>query len=452
MSGDDDVGRLRVPPHSHEAEQGLIGSVLIDNAAFDRVADLISGEHFYRLEHRTIWSTLSAQIMKHRTADVLTVFDAGGHDMAYLVALSQCVPSAANAQRYARIVYGHWRERKLIELGDAMCTDAYAAPESGPIEERIDEAVTKLLAVSAARDEREPRPVTEILGPWCDRLNDAASGNGELGILTGLKAIDRLTAGGMRRGELWVIGARPSMGKSAMALTISRNVAQQRRVLFLSQEDSADTLVSRLVASAGRVNLAHLRNPVGAPDDMWSGVADGVDQLRPLDMLVDDQAGLTLMDVRRKIQQAKRRGGVDLVVVDYLQLMQGKAETRNRELGDIANGLKTAAKDFAVCIVLLSQLNRKADERSGPPQMSDLRESGDIEGAADFIGLLYREWMRKPTEENKHFAELNVCKQKNGPTDTVRLFFDGRHQLFGDWEGPRPRPGVVRPDSGGDLG
>lgn len=442
---------LRVPPHNHEAEQALLGSVLLDNAAFDRVSDIVSAEHFYRVEHREIWSVLVRQIMSHRTADALTVFDALGRDLEYLTALTSSVSSSRSARRYAEIVNEHWRERRLITIGDEIVGDAYNAPDSGTCAERVDKAVTALLGVSAANDLREPRSIDQILGPWVDRLNDAASSEVELGIATGLRNLDKLTSGGMRRGELWVVGARPSMGKSALSLTIARNVAQRHRVLFLSQEDSEDMLVSRLVASAGRVNLADLRNPRHAPQEAWSGVTEGVEQLTPLHLSIDDQAGLTLMDVRRKIQQAKRRGGVDLVVVDYLQLMQGKAETRNRELGDIANGLKTAAKDFDITILLLSQLSRKADERSGPPQMSDLRESGDIEGAADFIGMLFREWMRKPSEENRHFAELNVCKQKNGPTDTVRLHFDGRHQLFTDWEGPRPRAGTGR-SSGADGG
>lgn len=451
MHADFEAVGLRTPPHSTDAEQALIASVLMDNGAFDRVCDVVSAEQFYRSEHRELWSLMAEQIMLHRTVDVVTVLERNRFDAGYVAALSQCVPSSRNARRYAELVRERWRERRLIEIGDGICTDAYNTPASGPTEERIDKAVTDLLQVGMAHDAREPLALGEMLEPWLQQLSAAASGEEEPGIQTGLRALDKLTAGGMRRGELWVIGARPSMGKSAMALTIARNVARHRRVLFLSQEDSRGMLVSRLVASAGKVNLADLRNPLHAPDSMWGGVAGGVDDLRPLDLLVDDQAGLTLMDVRRKVQQAKRRGGVDVVLVDYLQLMQGKAETRNRELGDIANGLKTAAKEFDVCIVLLSQLNRKADERSGAPQMSDLRESGDIEGAADFIGLLYREWMRKPSDENRHFAELNVCKQKNGPTDTVRMYFDGRYQFFGDWDGPRPRAGVARADGDGGM-
>jgi len=319
----------------------------------------------------------------------------------------------------------------------------------GSVAERVDGAVTELLRLADQAQPQEPQSLDQMIAPWMDHLSEVAAGNIKPAMPTGLIDLDRLTGGGIWRGDLWVIGARPSMGKSAMSLTIARNMARNYSVLFLTQEDSVRTLVSRLVASAGRVNLAHLRNPHGAPDEMWEGVTMGVESLRSLNLRVDDQSSLRLLDVRRKIQQVKRRHGLDMVVVDYLQLMVGEAETRNRELGDIANGLKATAKDFNIGIVLLSQLSRKADERSGPPQMSDLRESGDIEGAADFIGMLYREWMRKPTDENKHYAELHVCKQKNGPTDTLSLHFDGAYQRFDNWDGPKPwRAAPVRGSKG----
>lgn len=194
-------------------------------------------------------------------------------------------------------------------------------------------------------------------------------------------------------------------------------------------------LTARHVAAAGRVNLAHLRNPRTAPQAMWSGVAEAVTELSPLRIAMDDQASLKMSDVRRKIQQVRRRHGeLSLVVIDYLQLMEGEGDNRNQALGMLANGLKRAAKEFNCWIVLLSQLNREADKRAGPPQMSDLRDSGDIEGAADLIGLLHRQYVRTKKEELKYLAELHVCKHKNGRTDTLKLFFDGAVQRFGDWD------------------
>jgi replicative DNA helicase len=303
----------------------------------------------------------------------------------------------------------------------------------------VDRAVTDLLHLADAGQRDEPAELDGLLTTWLDDLSEMQQSGTTPAVPTGLADLDRLTAGGIWDGELWCIGSRPSMGKSALKNTILRNIGRDHDVLDFSMEDSSRTVISRHVAALGRVNLRHLRNPIGAPDDIWAGVAEGTDRLRRLRIRIDDQAALTLMDVRRKIQQVKRRApALRAVFVDYLQLMQGDAESRNRELGDIANGLKAAAKDFGLGIVLLSQLNRKADERSGPPQMSDLRESGDIEGAADVIGMLYREHMRRPTDENKHYAELHVCKNKNGPTDTLSLHFDGAHQTFGNWAGPRP--------------
>jgi replicative DNA helicase len=431
------------PPHNSEAEQGVLAVLLMDNAAYERVGDLLAERHFYHRDHGAIYGTIARLINANKPADVLTVFDAGGHDLPYLTTLVQSYASSANARRYAEIIVERSRERDLLQIAGALRAEAVSG-ECGSVSERVDKVVTALLKLADQTQAQEPRGMDEVLAPWLDHLNDVASGNARPGMQTGLIDLDRLTSGGIWRGELWVIGARPSMGKSAMSLTIARNMAREYSVLFLTQEDSQRTLVSRMVASAGRVNLADLRNPYGKPNEMWAGVTEGVDALRQLNLRIDDQASLRLLDVRRKIQQVKRKHGLDVVMIDYLQLMVGDAETRNRELGDIANGLKAAAKDFNVGIVLLSQLSRKADERSGPPQMSDLRESGDIEGAADLIGMLYREHMRRPTEENKHYAELHVCKQKNGPTDTLSLHFDGAYQRFAAWDGPKPwRPAAT---------
>jgi replicative DNA helicase len=220
---------------------------------------------------------------------------------------------------------------------------------------------------------------------------------------------------------------------------------------MLTQEDSLNSLTARQVAAAGRVNLADLRNPRNAPQSMWEGVSEGIDALGKLQIAMDDQAALSIMDVRRKIQQVKRRRKkLDLVIIDYLQLMEGDGDNRNQELGKIANGLKRAAKEFGVWIILLSQLNRESDKRaSGMPQMSDLRDSGDIEGAADLIGLLHREHRRTPTEANKMHAELLVVKHKNGPTDTLNFSFDGAYQRFSDWEGPPPMKALSKQRGGG---
>ncbi len=445
---DDTAARLRKPPHSVEAEESVLGALLMDNAALDRVADLLRPQAFYGPARAAIYETIVRLVMAGKVADVVTVFEAGGHELAYLNGLAQSVPSSANARRYAEIVLERWLERRLVAAGDAIAASGINA-QGQDVAVRVDRGVSALMALVDEHSRQEPSDLAALLGPWVDQVSDMAQHGRSPAVPTGLADLDRLTAGGVWPGELWVIGARPSMGKSALSLTLARNMAANYSALFLSQEDSLRTLVSRLVAAAGGVNLADLRRPDAAPDSMWGGLSEGVEALNRLNLRIDDQPSLGLLDVRRKIQQVKRRHGLSVVFVDYLQLMQGDGETRNRELGDIANGLKGAAKEFEVGIVLLSQLSRKADERSGPPQMSDLRESGDIEGAADVIGMLHREHMRKPTEDNKHYAELHVCKNKNGPTDTLSLYFDGARQRFGNWSGAKPFSPRARAASGG---
>lgn len=427
---------LRVPPHDALAEQSLLGSLLIDNACWELVGDKVTAEDFYTYDHREIYSTINRLIVASKPADAVTVLAAGKHDEEYIGALSQCVPSARNAAQYALIVRRHSVLRRVIALADKTASEAF---QKGTEPQRlIDAAVTELLALQQASQSSEPEPLDALLPPFIDGLQDLANGKNPA-VETGFADLDRLTAGGGRPGELWVIGARPSMGKTALVLNLSRTIGANHGVLVLTQEDSKNSQVARFVAMAGAINLSRVRRPNAKDDEAWSRMSDGIELLAPLRISLDDQTGLGLADVRRKVQQVKRRdAGLKLVIVDYLQLMEGEGDNRNQMLGHVANGLKRSAKELGVWIVLLSQLNREADKRSGPPQMADLRDSGDIEGAADLIGLLHREWRRKPTEDNKHWAQLHVAKNKNGPTDTINLYFDGETQRFGNWEGPAP--------------
>lgn len=419
-----------------EAEQALLGAVLMDNTAFERAGALVEPADFYAADHGAIWQTVQRLIGAGKPADVITVYEAGKHDLPYLNALAQLVASAAAAAAYARIVREHKLRREAMRIAAAAVERACKAEADDPPSRLIDDTITALLALQQRGATQEPRPMRELTGEFLDDLQARADGQVHA-ISTGLADLDRLTAEGGRPGELWVIGARPSMGKTAFVLSLCRHVGAGHQVLVLTQEDSLLALTARYVAAAGRVNLADIRNPRAAPASMWQGVAGAVDEVSTLRVDMDDQVGLSLADVRRKIQQTQRRhGALSLVVVDYLQLMQGDGDNRNQMLGLIANGLKLAAKQFGVWIVLVSQLSREADRVAGPPQIGHLRDSGDIEGAADLIGMLYRECMRKPmTDDNRHLAELHVCKQKNGPTGTVRLWFDGATQRFGNWRG-----------------
>jgi replicative DNA helicase len=312
----------------------------------------------------------------------------------------------------------------------------------------IEAGLGALLELQSGNRNDEPQPLRDVALRALEDLQARADGATDC-IDTGLADLDALTAGGARPGELWVLGARPSMGKSAFVLSLARHVGKAKRVLLLSMEDSAQTAAQRMLAAAGGVNLADIRQPQRAPESMWSGVLRAVDELQGLSVWIDDQPALTVADVRRKMQQVQARNGrLDLVVVDFLQQMDGDGENRNRQLGQIAYGLQALGKQTGAWIMLLSQLSREADKRSGPPQMSDLRDSGDIEAAARWIGMLHRESMRKPRPDNKHWAQLHVCKQSNGPTDTIDLYFDGALQRFGNWSGPAPY-GVAAGDDHG---
>jgi replicative DNA helicase len=432
---------LKTPPHSDEAEQGVLGALLLDNAAFDSVGDVLKPADFYHPDHAAMYATIATLLKAGRVADVLTVFEAGGHGTPYLNELTCTVASARNARAYALIVRERALRRELMRLGSTLADDAFTqSAEQAPVEKLADRALQALMGLAQQHGQQGPQALEQIVPGFIDHINDLYEGRNDA-IATGLADLDRLTGGGVRPGELIVLGARPSMGKTAFVLTLCRNVGAQHPVLMMTMEDSLRALTARLVAAAGRVNLADLRNPKRAPESMWQGLSEGVGELAKLAIDLDDQAGLTLMDVRRKIQQSQRRRAepLGLVVVDYLQLMDGEGDNRNQLLGAVANGLKRTAKELKVPIVLLSQLNREADKRLGPPQMADLRDSGDIEGAADIIGLLYREFQRKPSDENKYHAEMHVVKHKNGQTATLSFHFDGAVQRFGNWDGPAPR-------------
>lgn len=427
--------QARTPPHASAAEQSLLGCVLMDAAVWADVAPLVSAEDFYHPEHRAIWSTMAALVADAVAVDVITVYERGQHPLADLNALATCVASSRSAVTYAAIVRDMAVRRCVIqvalELAEAVHADAQRAV---PTHQIIDAATVRLLALMGGRTERAPKVVADLLPVFLGKLEDRANGKVHA-VPTGLADLDALTGGGLRPGELVVVGARPSMGKSALSGTIARNVARAgRTVLVCSMEDSDDMLVARQVAAAGRVNLADIRAPQRAPQSMWSGVSDGVDVLMPMALHIDDQPALSVADVRRKMAQVQRKAGrLDLVVVDYLQLMVGDGDTRAQVLGAIAAGLKAAAKEFGVVVLLLSQLSREADKTEGPPRMEHLKESGGIEEAADIVGLLWREARRKPKPDNKHRAQLELAKHKNGPTDTVRLWFDGATQRFEDW-------------------
>jgi len=425
----DEVAALRVPPHSVEAEYSVLGGLLIDNGAFDRVADLLTEADFYRPEHKTIYSALGRLISSMRPADVVTVFDALGDKaeecggLSYLNQIAQSVPSAANCRRYAEIV----RERSILRQLLAKADEAAEVVHGdGTAAEKVEKCQALFAGIESRGSSRQPITMDALMVKVMDRTNAAAEGKAEAW-RTGIPGIDLRMNGGMRPGELHILAARPSVGKTSIALQIARRVAADGHpVLILSQEMADDQLGLRMLASAARVDLAHLQT--GRMDDPeWSRMAEGVDELARLPIHVDDEPGLTL---RAILSKARRVRGVKLIVLDYLQLSEGEGDNRTAQIGSISRGLKKLAKQLGCCVLALSQLNRAVETRSDKrPVLSDLRDSGEIEQDADVIEFLWP--LGDPTEISRPTG-CEIAKNRQGRTGTMVLELFGATQTWGE--------------------
>jgi replicative DNA helicase len=437
---DDEVARLRVPPHSIEAEQSVLGGLLLDNGAWDRAADLLRDGDFYRYEHRVIYAAIGALVSASKPADVITVYeqlqnlgkadDCGG--LAYLNALATSVPSAANLRRYAEIVRERAILRKLIEASDEIATNAFN-PQGRAVSQILDEAEGRIFKIGeeGSRTQQGFQSMDQLVMQLIDRVTELHENGAEevTGVRTGFYDLDRMTAG-LQPGDLIVLAARPSMGKTAFALNIAEHVAVQEGlpVVVFSMEMGAAQLALRLVGSLGRIDQQHLRT--GAlRDDEWSRLTEAVDKLSKAAVFIDETPALNPAELRaRARRQARQCGKLGLIVVDYLQLMSGSASTseenRATVLGEISRGLKALAKELQCPVVALSQLNRSVEQRNDKrPMMSDLRESGAIEQDADVIMFIYRDDYYNKESKEPGVAEIIIGKQRNGPTGEVKLTF-----------------------------
>src|SRR3954468_3025581 len=439
-SNDASLLTLKVPPHSVEAEQSVLGGLLLDNGAWDRVGDLITESDFYRFEHRLMFTAMATLINATKPADVITVFErlqtlgkgeeSGG--LVYLNALAQSVPSAANIRRYAEIVRERAILRKLVSASDEIATTAFNT-QGRAVSEILDEAEGKIFRIGeeGSKSKQGFQSMDQLVVQLIDRVNELHENGAEevTGVRTGFYDMDRMTAG-LQPGDLIVLAARPSMGKTAFALNIAEHVAVNEGlpVAVFSMEMGAAQLALRMVGSLGRIDQSNLRTGK-LRDDEWGRLSEAVERLGKVSLFIDESAALSPSELRaRARRQARQCGQLGLIVVDYLQLMSGSGgggdENRATEIGEISRGLKSLAKELKCPVIALSQLNRSVESRTDKrPMMSDLRESGAIEQDADVIMFIYRDdYYNKETKE-PGVAEIIIAKHRNGPTGTIKLAF-----------------------------
>ena len=436
---DRQIAHLRVPPHSIEGESSVLGGLLLDNDAWDRVGDLLVDGDFYRYEHKLIFSAIGTLINAGKPADVITVFEqlqtqgkaeeTGG--LAYLNSLAQFVPSASNIRRYAEIVRDRAILRKLVSASDEIATNAFN-PQGKAVSQILDESEQKIFNIGeqGKRNKEGFQAMESLVVKLLDRVQEMADNpNDVTGVPTGFYDLDRMTAG-LQAGDLIVLAARPSMGKTALAINIAEHVALNEGlpVAVFSMEMGAAQLAVRIVGSIGRIDQGHLRTG-RLSDEEWPRLSEAIEKLRTISLHIDETAGLSSSELRANARRLARQcGQLGLIVVDYLQLMSGTSndgENRATELGEISRGLKMLARELKCPVIALSQLNRSVEQRPDKrPMMSDLRESGAIEQDADIIMFIYRdEYYTKEACKEPGVAEVIIAKQRNGPTGTVKLAF-----------------------------
>ncbi len=439
LSGDSQVAQLRVPPHSIEAESSVLGGLLLDNGAWDRVGDLLVDNDFYRHEHKLIYAAIGALINASKPADVITVNEQlqnqgkseemGG--LGYLNSLAQYVPSASNIRRYAEIVRERSILRKLVSASDEIATNAFN-PQGKAIDRILDEAEQKIFNIGeeGSRMKQGFQSMDTLVVELLDRVQEMADNPNDItGVPTGFYDLDRMTSG-LQPGDMVVLAARPSMGKTAFAINIAEHVALNEGlpVAVFSMEMGASQLAVRVVGSIGRIDQGHLRTGK-LSDDEWPRLTEAIEKLRTVSLHIDETPGLTPSELRANARRLARQcGKLGLIVVDYLQLMSGSGgsggDNRATELGEISRGLKMLAKELQCPVIALSQLNRSVEQRTDKrPMMSDLRESGAIEQDADIIMFIYRDDYYNKDSKDPGVAEIIIGKQRNGPTGTVRLTF-----------------------------
>jgi replicative DNA helicase len=445
---DPQIEQIKLPPHSVEAEQSVLGGLLLDATALDKVADLLTEEDFYRQEHRLIFKQIVRLSEQAKPVDVITVAEAleltaalekvGG--LPYLGSLAQNVPSAANVRRYAEIVRERSIMRKLVEVGTDIASSAFN-PTGRDAAQLLDEAEGKVFEIAEAGSKGKqgfhamPPLLTEVV-ERIETLYSRDNPGDVTGIATGFSDLDRMTSG-LQPGDLVIVAGRPSMGKTAFSINIAEHVALSgnKPVAIYSMEMGAAQLAMRMLGSVGRLNQHDLRTG-RLQDDDWGRLTHALGKLNDAPIFIDETAALSALDLRARSRRLHRQhGGLGLIVVDYLQLMSapgGKAsENRATEISEISRSLKALAKELHVPVIALSQLNRSLEQRPNKrPVMSDLRESGAIEQDADLILFIYRDEVYNSDSPDKGKAEIIIGKQRNGPIGMVPVAFRGEYTRF----------------------
>ena len=448
-----------MPPHSVEAEQAVIGGLLIDTQAWDQVGDLITADDFYRPDHQLIFGALAELIAHGKPADVVTAAgqlersgrleDAGG--MGYLGTLARDTPTAANVRAYAEIVRERSLLRRLISAGRTI-TAAALANDGRAARDLVDEAEKQVFQIAEQSTGRRDGAikVSALLPQLIDKIDAWHSDPTSMrGLPTGFADFDRKT-GGLRPGDLVIVAGRPSMGKTTLAMNIAEyaavNPGTRSSVAIFSMEMPAEQLLTRMLSSIGGVPLNGIRSGQISDED-WVRVTAATSQLAEAKIFIDESPSLTPTELRARARRVAREHGLDLVVVDYLQLMQvpGTKENRATEIAEISRGLKALAKELQVPVIALSQLNRGVEQRTEKkPVMSDLRESGAIEQDADMILLIYREEVYDKNTPKRGIAEIDLAKHRNGEIGMFMLTFQGQYSRFANYAADAYAEGVLR--------
>jgi replicative DNA helicase len=432
-----------IPPQNTEAEASLLGAILIDSDAIVKIADLISGEDFYDPRHQRIYEAVTQLYEKHSPIDILTLSDqlkstgfidfVGG--ASYLTELTNFVPTAAHAEQYASIIAEKAMRRRLIKASQDTVEMAYN--EERPLQELVEDAESKLFEVSQQHVKQDITSIETILGESFDRLDELHKDKGTLrGIPTGFKDLDNILAG-LQRSDLFILAARPSMGKTAFSLGLAHSIAlkAQEPVLIFSLEMSKEQLVDRMLATESGVDAWALRTG-NLNDSDFEKIGHAMGALSEAQIFIDDSPGITVSDLRTKARRESHIRPLGLIIVDYLQLMSGGSRfagqsNRVQEISEISRGLKGIARELNVPLIALSQLSRSVESRTPQiPQLQDLRESGSIEQDADVVAFLYREDYYNPDSERKNIMDVFIRKHRNGPTGAVELYFDREKQRF----------------------